>query len=339
MKTFCVTHFNENCKISKLDSVVPNPGNHQVLIQIKAFSLNPSDVSLIGGEFDAPLPSVLGIEFSGKVIELGKYTTKHKVGDRVAGLTFGNCSNGSAAEYVVIDEELVFKLPNNLSFESAAAIPVSFLTANKITKHIKKTDRVLIFGASGNVGKAVLSMIVNESQVVSCVKKQSSVDRLKKLFPTKPMPIIATSGLCKSDLNSNLKKSIANGEFDCIVDLVGCQYSELYLDVCAIGAKIISVVPDINLMEFERHKHFRSNIFFKNISLHHIFVGAETFSRFKVIRHALANEFEEILKFIVKENILNFHYVCHKVEDCNLIEVALKDIKNKVLHEKKVFIF
>lgn len=120
----------------------PAPRDNQVLIAVKAAALNVTDyerfktlssrvplatrlMSAVMGFVGAPI----GAEISGVVVEVGKNISHVKVGDEVFGKTAGTFPKGSFAEYALMDEERVFQKPQNLSFEQASAISISFETA------------------------------------------------------------------------------------------------------------------------------------------------------------------------------------------------------------------
>lgn len=120
----------------------PAPRDNQVLIAVKAAALNVTDyerfktlssrvplatrlMSAVMGFVGAPI----GAEISGVVVEVGKNISHVKVGDEVFGKTAGTFPKGGFAEYALMDEERVFQKPQNLSFEQASAISISFETA------------------------------------------------------------------------------------------------------------------------------------------------------------------------------------------------------------------
>jgi NADPH:quinone reductase-like Zn-dependent oxidoreductase len=191
---------------------VPNPQieHHQVLIQIKACSLNHFDL-LVLREADPdnfPFPFWGGGEIAGVVSEVGKSVNQFKPGDRVVvnpGLFCGQCEHclageesqcdsygiigdtvpGGFAEYIGVDERNLLKLPDQISFEGAAAVPLVFQTAWRalITKaNIHPRDTVLILGASGGVGSASIQIAkligANVIAVTSSTDKVSSAKQL-----------------------------------------------------------------------------------------------------------------------------------------------------------------
>lgn len=138
----------------------PVPGDHGVLIKVHAASVNPIDWHELEGKpylvrtstgWGAPHDTRLGTDFAGTVEAVGKDVTRFKPGDEV----FGG-ADGSFAEYLTLPENRAVALkPANLTFEEAAAVPVTALTALQALRDhgkLRSGQKVLINGAGGGVG-------------------------------------------------------------------------------------------------------------------------------------------------------------------------------------------
>jgi NADPH:quinone reductase len=129
----------------------PVPGSGEVLIQVKAAGINPSDVGNVAGRFPATvLPRVPGRDFAGVLVPGG-----HFVWGSVP--DFGITRDGSHAEYVVAPREAISIAPSNLSAEQAAAVGVPFTTAwGSLIRsaQLQAGETVVITGAAGAVGQA-----------------------------------------------------------------------------------------------------------------------------------------------------------------------------------------
>jgi synaptic vesicle membrane protein VAT-1 len=137
----------------------PEPGRGQVRIRVGAAGLNFADVMAAQGLYpDAPKrPCVVGYEVSGMVDALGEGTQDHAVGQRVLALTHF----GGHADVVCVPAEQVLPIPDAMSFEEAAAIPVNYLTAYHMlfrVAAVRPGERVLVHMAAGGVGTAVLQL-------------------------------------------------------------------------------------------------------------------------------------------------------------------------------------
>lgn len=132
----------------------PEPGKGEVLIEIRAAAVNPSDVKNVAGSFGSPLPRVPGRDFAG-VVAAGE----GEIGSEVwgSGPGFGVVRDGAHREYVVMPLEWVSKKPASLSMKQAAAIGVPYVTAWSALMEagaLEPGETVLIVGATGAVGRA-----------------------------------------------------------------------------------------------------------------------------------------------------------------------------------------
>ncbi|WP_050927597.1 NADPH:quinone oxidoreductase family protein [Aestuariivita boseongensis] len=135
------------------DIAVPEPGQHQVRISIRACGLNFADLLMQSGTYqDTPeAPFTLGMEVSGEVNAVGESVSHLKVGDRVA--VFGGA--GGLAEQGVYDAARVVKLPDAMSFEHAAAFQIAYGTSHVALDYrarLQPGETLLVLGAAGGVG-------------------------------------------------------------------------------------------------------------------------------------------------------------------------------------------
>lgn len=137
----------------------PKPAAGEVLIQVRAASVNPYDWHFVRGApafirmftgLRGPKSPRVGADVAGIVAEIGAGTTRFKAGDAV----FGDCK-GSYAEFACGEESKLAHMPENLSFEQAASVPIAGITALQGLRdcaHLSSGQRVLINGAAGGVG-------------------------------------------------------------------------------------------------------------------------------------------------------------------------------------------
>src|SRR5438309_4328162 len=135
-----------------------------VVIRVKASSFNYHDVFTVRGMpgIKIPLPIIIGIDMAGEILETGPGVQGWKVGDRVLvnplntqrGL-MGEMMHGGLAEKCLVAADQLIRMPDAVSYEQAAALPVAYGTAHRmIITHntIKQGEKVLVLGASGGVG-------------------------------------------------------------------------------------------------------------------------------------------------------------------------------------------
>ncbi len=142
----------EKKKLVYSDVPTPVPGETEVLVKIHAASLNALDYrSMRMGII--PKSRIFGADIAGVVEAAGSRVTDYRPGDRVAADISG-CGLGGFAEYAAVPQSVLMKIPEAVSFENAAALPVAGGTALQALKMggVKKGHRVLIVGAGGGVG-------------------------------------------------------------------------------------------------------------------------------------------------------------------------------------------
>ncbi len=145
--------------IEIIEEVVPNPSHGQVRIEVHRAGINFADLMMRQGLYGAApdFPFTPGYEISGIVQELGENVTDLSVGDRVVALT----GFGGYSEQVVVDQNRVWQLPDNVSFDAGAAMPVTYLTAHHMLVYLgnfKTGDTILVHHAAGGVGTATAQL-------------------------------------------------------------------------------------------------------------------------------------------------------------------------------------
>jgi NADPH:quinone reductase-like Zn-dependent oxidoreductase len=164
------------------DADDPKPGKGEVRIRVGAAGINFADILARMGLYpDAPpLPCVVGYEVGGKVDAVGDGVTDLAQGDRVLAMTrFGGYS-----DTVVVPQAQASKIPEDLSFEMAAAIPVNDLTAwLMLVKlgNVSEGDRVLVHAAAGGVGQAAVQICRWKGATVIGTASKGKHARLREL--------------------------------------------------------------------------------------------------------------------------------------------------------------
>jgi putative PIG3 family NAD(P)H quinone oxidoreductase len=143
------------------DVPTPVPAAHEVLVRVHASALNRADLLQRMGRYPAPpgWPSdIPGIEFAGQVAATGSDVTRWRSGDRVFGLVGG----GAHAEYLVVHEATIARIPDALSWREAAAIPEAFITAHDAIVSqgaLHAGERVLVHAVASGVGLAAVQVV------------------------------------------------------------------------------------------------------------------------------------------------------------------------------------
>jgi alcohol dehydrogenase len=173
----------------------PVPGEGEVVLRVRACSLNYHDIFTRRGMpgITIPMPIVMGLDVAGEVHAVGPGVTGWRAGDRVvvdpydqeSGTLVGETVHGGLAELCKVHARQLIRLPAEVGFEAAAALPVAFGTAHRMIRtigQVRAGERVLVLGASGGVGVAsVLLSRLAGAEVVACVGSEEKKERLLAL--------------------------------------------------------------------------------------------------------------------------------------------------------------
>jgi NADPH:quinone reductase-like Zn-dependent oxidoreductase len=168
----------------------PSPGRGEVLIQVRAAGADPGVwhlmtgvpylMRVIGFGFRRPKVPVRGLALAGVVAAAGPGATRFQPGDEV----FGICRSGSFAEYAVAREDRLAAKPASLSFEQAAALPVSALTALQAVRdqaRVQAGQRVMITGAGGGIGTFAVQLAKARGASVTAVCGPAKADLVRSI--------------------------------------------------------------------------------------------------------------------------------------------------------------
>jgi NADPH:quinone reductase-like Zn-dependent oxidoreductase len=187
MKKVIYNQYGDFSQLQMIDTAVPAVASDEVLVKVKAVAINPLDWKLLEGQLKfltgKKFPRDIGIEFSGTIESLGSSVLEFKIGDRVFGM-LDAFKGGALAEFLSIKKELLSKIPEGLSFEQAAAIPIGAQSAIQLIdslSKVKKGDEVLINGATGGVGVFAIQMAKLRGAVLTSVVSGRGVELARSL--------------------------------------------------------------------------------------------------------------------------------------------------------------
>jgi NADPH:quinone reductase-like Zn-dependent oxidoreductase len=172
----------------------PQAAPGHVVIRVRASSFNYHDVFTVKGMpgIKVPMPVIIGLDMAGEIAELGEGVEGWSVGERVMvnpinpqkGL-MGEMLDGGMAEYCLVSARQLIRLPDEVSFEVAASLPVAYGTAHRmIVTHntIKAGDKVMILGASGGVGTGCVLLAKKlGAHVVACAGGEEKCRRMLEI--------------------------------------------------------------------------------------------------------------------------------------------------------------
>jgi len=173
----------------------PTPGEGDVIVAVKASSLNYHDVFTRRGMpgIIVRMPAFMGLDVAGEIAQVGPGGTGWKKGDRVLvdpinrveGGLMGETVHGGLAELCKARAHQLIKIPDGVSYADAAALPVAYGTALRMmvtNGHVAKGEKVLILGASGGVGVCCLQLAkLAGCEVIACAGTDAKAKRLQEL--------------------------------------------------------------------------------------------------------------------------------------------------------------
>lgn len=221
---------------------VPDPWKPtatEVLVRVRAAALNRADLLQRRGLYPPPAgysPNIPGLEFAGDVAEIGSDVTNINSGDRVFGITAGEAQ----AEFLTIDHRLLARIPDDLSFTDAAAIPEAYITAYDAVfsqARLKEGETLLVHAVGSGVGLAALQLArAKGSIVIGTSRTQEKLDRCLAFGLDESIVVGAPPAFADEVLTRTNGRGV-----DVILDLVGGAYFEENLKALALRGRLMLV--------------------------------------------------------------------------------------------------
>ena len=237
--------------VQEIPKPIAKPG--EVLVQVKAAAVNPSDIkNVLGGMHETTVPRTPGRDFAGIVEHGPTALSGQSVFGSGGNLGFGR--NGSHAEFVVVPENAVLPMPKGFTFEQSAAIGVAYMTAwAALVKaaQLQPGESVLILGTTGAVGSAAARIAHKRgARVLGTVRMSAEITSASQL------PVDLWIDLETTDLAKGAREATDGKGADVVFDLVGGPMFEKCLAALAWRGRqvAISSSPDprigFNLVDF-----------------------------------------------------------------------------------------
>jgi NADPH:quinone reductase len=251
MKALRFEKYGPPSVLSIQDLPIPALEEDEVLVQVKASSINPSDVATVAGRFHSKLPMTPGRDFAGVAVDGGAWTGKQLWG---TGSGFGIVRPGAHAEFVSMPSSWLSEKPEALSMEQAAAVGVPYLAAWRSlveAGQLQKGETLLITGGAGAVGTAATQIAHwRGASVVAADIVQSAAEA--DVFVN----------LKETDLVSAVQRATGGKGVDMVLDTVGADLFEPCLRSLRVGGRQIAIAnsagPDanvhLNLTDFYHHQ-------------------------------------------------------------------------------------
>ena len=238
MTAIVITSFGAPEVMQPQERPIIMPGDHEVLIEVKAAGVNRPDVSQRQGKYPPPPGApqdVPGLEVAGMIVACGQKVTRWKVGDKVCALVPG----GGYASFCLAHESNALPVPQGFSFTEAAALPETFFTVwtNVFQRgHLASGETLLVHGGSSGIGTTAIM--------------------LAKAFGAKVIVTAGTDEKCAAcvklgadqainyktqDFVEEVKKITSGQGADVILDMVGGSYVQRNYAAAAVEGRIVQI--------------------------------------------------------------------------------------------------
>jgi NADPH2:quinone reductase len=232
MKALRLAKFGPPSALAIEEVTRAEPRQGELLVEVKAAAVNPSDVKNVAGVFSqTTLPRTPGRDFSGVVVSHGEHEREEVWG---TGPGLGMTRDGAHAEYIAVPPEFVARKPQRLSFEQAAALGVPYTTAWAAViaaGHLKAGETILVIGAAGAVGSAAIQ-IANwkQARVLAADISSDPVAGAQATINTKT-----------EDLPQRVRELTSGKGVDVVFDTVGGPVFEPALRSLAVEGRQVAI--------------------------------------------------------------------------------------------------
>jgi len=235
------------------DIPMPRPAAGEVLVQVKAAAINPSDIKNVQGKMHGTtVPRTPGRDFAGIIKGGAPERLGHSVFGSGGNLGFGR--DGSHAEFLTVPAEAVLPLPRNASFEQGAGIGVAYMTAWAAvvnTARLRSGETILITGTTGNVG-SIAARLAHRlgAKVYGTVRATADLARVGDL------PVKAWIDLQTTELAGGVRAATSGRGVDVVFDVIGGAMFEQGLQSLAWRGRQVAIASNpeprvsFNLVDF-----------------------------------------------------------------------------------------
>jgi NADPH:quinone reductase-like Zn-dependent oxidoreductase len=257
MKALRFNSFGDVSVLHVEELPTPVPGPDEVLVQVHAASINPSDIKNVQGKMkQIALPRTPGQDFAGVAVA----GDKEIIGQEVWGTggDVGFTRDGSHAEYIVIPRRGARPKPTSLSMAEAASVGRNYVTAffGLIQRaQLKEGETVLVTGASGGVGSSVIKIAKSKAARVIAVYRQSPGSE-----EVRQLGIDLALSSQSDDIVSRVKQFTQGKGADIVFDCVGGPLFEVVLNTLGMGGRQVNITSvgerrvSFDLLDFYRRQ-------------------------------------------------------------------------------------
>lgn len=215
----------------------PVPGHEEVLVDIHASALNRADLMQRAGNYPPPpgASEVLGLEMAGVIAAVGRDVRAWQVGDRVCALLSG----GGYAERVVVPQSLLMPIPPDWSFEEAAGLPETYMTAYVnlfMEARLRPAETVLVHGGASGIGTAAIQILHGMGHTVMVTAGSE-----EKVAACRKLGADLAVNYRSQDFVEEVKEFTRGAGVDVILDMVGGDYFDRNLELLKVRGRLVLI--------------------------------------------------------------------------------------------------
>lgn len=253
--------------LTESEAPTPHAGPGEVVIEVKASSVNPIELKIRQGlvpPATPDFPATLHADVAGIVTEVGPDVDHLKVGDSVWGCAggFKGLPSGALAEYLLTDARLVSRMPTNLSFQEAAALPLVSLTAwfALVDRgQVQRGQQVLVHAGTGGVGHVAIQIAKHlGAQVHTTVSSEAKAEIAKRLGADRTIVYKTQS------VEDYVRTETEGRGYDLVFDTVGGANLDASFQAARFGGTVVNIAA--------RSTHDLSPMHARSLSLHVVFL-------------------------------------------------------------------
>jgi putative PIG3 family NAD(P)H quinone oxidoreductase len=237
MRAVVVTESGDADQLRIVERPVPQPEPDELLVAVRATSVNRADVMQRQGRYPPP-PSagdVLGLEVAGEVVDTGAEVTGWRPGDRVCALV----ASGGYADYAVVHASVAIPLPPDMPWSEAGGLAEVFCTAhdNLFTRgRLRADETVLVHGVAGGVGTAASQLAIRAgARVIGTASTRRKLDAARELGVTGGIDYTS------EDFVERARHLTSDRGVDVVLDVLGGPYLQRNLDALAPDGRLVIV--------------------------------------------------------------------------------------------------
>lgn len=240
MKAIAITRPGGPEVLELVERPTPSPGDSEIRVRVRASAINRADLLQRRGHYPAPpgAPAdIPGLEYAGEVEEAGRGVAMWNAGDRVMGIVGG----GGHAEYVCVHEGEAVRVPADMDWEDAAAIPEAFMTAWDAMvpqAELVPGERVLIHAVASGVGTAAVQIARELGAItLGTSRTPAKLDEVMGMDLGLDHPIDASG----DEWEDAVREVAGDSGIDVTLDLVGGGYHPRNVRLAAVKGRIVVI--------------------------------------------------------------------------------------------------